>query len=127
MSSSSSLNSELLIDRGICVKKLTSCSLAMVISTLDLCFFVNINVCFCAEIMRVNFFFFFILRVSAQNGVSPLYIMLEIHHSGWEPLDLTDQYHCVFVCLFRMIWYLCVFVCLCRMIVQYICIFLSLV
>ena len=24
-------------------------------------------------------------RVSDQNGVSPLYIMLEIHHSGWEP------------------------------------------
>ena len=27
-----------------------------------------------------------ILRVSDQNGVSPLYIMLEIHHSGREPL-----------------------------------------
>ena len=26
-----------------------------------------------------------ILRVSGQNGVSLLYIMLEIHHSGWEP------------------------------------------
>ena len=25
------------------------------------------------------------LRVSDQNGVSPLYIMLEIRHSGWEP------------------------------------------
>ena len=25
-------------------------------------------------------------RVSDQNGVSLLYIMLEIHHSGWEPL-----------------------------------------
>ena len=24
-------------------------------------------------------------RVSDQNGVSPLYIMLEIHHSGQEP------------------------------------------
>ena len=24
-------------------------------------------------------------RVSDQNGVSLLYIMLEIHHSGWEP------------------------------------------
>ena len=24
-------------------------------------------------------------RVSDQNGVSPLYIMLEIHHSVWEP------------------------------------------
>ena len=27
-----------------------------------------------------------ISRVSDQNGVSLLYIMLEIHHSGWEPL-----------------------------------------
>ena len=26
-----------------------------------------------------------ISRVFDQNGVSPLYIMLEIHHSGWEP------------------------------------------
>ena len=26
-----------------------------------------------------------ISRVSGQNGVSLLYIMLEIHHSGWEP------------------------------------------
>ena len=26
-----------------------------------------------------------ILMVSDQNGVSLLYIMLEIHHSGWEP------------------------------------------
>ena len=26
-----------------------------------------------------------ILRVPDQNGVFPLYIMLEIHHSGWEP------------------------------------------
>ena len=26
-------------------------------------------------------------RVSDQNGVSLLYIMLEIHHSGWEPSD----------------------------------------
>ena len=25
------------------------------------------------------------LRVSDQNGISLLYIMLEIHHSGWEP------------------------------------------
>ena len=25
------------------------------------------------------------LRVSGQNGVSLLYIMLEIHHSGWKP------------------------------------------
>ena len=27
----------------------------------------------------------FMSRVSGQNGVSLLYIMLEIHHSGWEP------------------------------------------
>ena len=26
-----------------------------------------------------------ISRVSDQNGVSLLYIMLEIHHSGWKP------------------------------------------
>ena len=27
----------------------------------------------------------YILRVSDQNGVYLLYIMLEIHHSGWGP------------------------------------------
>ena len=27
----------------------------------------------------------YISRVSNQNDVSLLYIMLEIHHSGWEP------------------------------------------
>ena len=32
------------------------------------------------------YFNFGIWRVSDQNGVSPLYIMLEIHHSGREPL-----------------------------------------
>ena len=30
-----------------------------------------------------------ISRVSDQNGVSLLYIMLEIHHSGWEPSIYT--------------------------------------
>ena len=30
-----------------------------------------------------------ILRVPDQNSVSVLYIMLEIHHSGWEPSILT--------------------------------------
>ena len=37
------------------------------------------------------------LRVSDQNGVSLLCIMLEIHHSGWEPLnyhgDFTGKSH----------------------------------
>ena len=28
---------------------------------------------------------YMISRVSDQNGVSPLYIMFETHHSGWEP------------------------------------------
>ena len=31
------------------------------------------------------FWSIYISRVSNQNGVSPLYIMLEIHNSGWEP------------------------------------------
>ena len=30
------------------------------------------------------------LRVSDQNGVSLLYIMLEIHHSGWEPSNVSS-------------------------------------
>ena len=30
-----------------------------------------------------------ISRVSDQNGVSPIYIMLEIHRSGWEPSICT--------------------------------------
>ena len=34
-----------------------------------------------------------ILRVSDQNGVSPLYIMLEIHRSGREPL--IGMFSCV--------------------------------
>ena len=43
--------------------------------------------------VRVNY----ISRVPDQNGVSLLYIMLEIHHSGWVPLiyfaifDLLEQ------------------------------------
>ena len=34
-----------------------------------------------------------ILRVSDQNGVSLLYIMLEIHHSGWEPSKFCKLKH----------------------------------
>ena len=34
-------------------------------------------------------------RVPDQNGVSLLYIMLEIHHSGWVP----SIYVCVCVCV----------------------------
>ena len=30
-------------------------------------------------------------RVSDQNGVSLLHIMLEIHHSGWEPWMYCDK------------------------------------
>ena len=33
-----------------------------------------------------------ISRVSGQNGVSLLYIMLEIHHSGREPLICSSPY-----------------------------------
>ena len=35
----------------------------------------------------------YILRVSDQNGVSLLYIMHEIHHSGREPLICKCGYH----------------------------------
>ena len=40
-----------------------------------------------------------ISRVSDQNGVSLLYIMLEIHHSGQEPsiYTHTDTHTCVCV------------------------------
>ena len=31
-----------------------------------------------------------ISRVSDHNGVSLLYIMLEIHHSGWEPSNVRE-------------------------------------
>ena len=34
-----------------------------------------------------------ISRVPNQNGVSLLYIMLEIHHSGWEPSIWCDGLH----------------------------------
>ena len=30
-------------------------------------------------------------RVSDQNGLSPLYVMLEIHHSGREPSKYRDE------------------------------------
>ena len=33
----------------------------------------------------------YISRVPDQNGVSLLYIMLEIHHSGWEPSIYQKQ------------------------------------
>ena len=45
----------------------------------SLAVFVLFFVCF------VFFLLFIISRVSDQNGVSLLYIMLEIHHSGREP------------------------------------------
>ena len=48
-----------------------------------------------------------ISRVSDQNGVSLLYIMLEIHHSGWEP-SIFFMHICVFVCV-----HVCVCVCVC--------------
>ena len=40
------------------------------------------------------------LRVPNKNGVSLLYIMLEIHHSGREPLKCTfyDHYHYLQLC-----------------------------
>ena len=47
-----------------------------------------------------------ISRESNQNGVSPLYIMLEIHHSGREPSIYMSVWLCVCVCA-------CVCVCVC--------------
>ena len=40
----------------------------------------------------------YISRVSDLNGLSLLYIMLEIHHSGWEPLNYDTGQRCR-VCL----------------------------
>ena len=37
-----------------------------------------------------------ISRVSDQNGLSPLYIMLEIHHSGREPSNYASS-----ICIFE--------------------------
>ena len=50
-----------------------------------------------------------ILRVSDQNGVSLLYIMLEIHHSGWEPSNYAVGKH-VHLCKCACI---CVSECMC--------------
>ena len=36
-------------------------------------------------------------RVSNQNGVSLLYIMLEIHHSGWEPSNYDHKHSSTFL------------------------------
>ena len=34
---------------------------------------------------------FCISRVSYQNGISPLYIIVEIYHSGWKPSIYFQQ------------------------------------
>ena len=53
-----------------------------------------------------------ISRVPDQNGVSLLYIMLEIHHSGWEPsvCSSVDSYkHCIEICM--MCSFIFLFIC----------------
>ena len=44
-------------------------------------------------------FGYLILRVSDQNGVSLLYIMLEMHHSGREP----SNYVCILYFCFALV------------------------
>ena len=41
----------------------------------------------------------YISRVPDHNGISPLYIMLEIHHSGQEPLICTVVEAKIVICL----------------------------
>ena len=43
----------------------------------------------------------YISSVSDQNGVSPLYIMLEIHHSGREPSNI---YIYIYICIYIYIY-----------------------
>ena len=43
-----------------------------------------------------------ISRVSDQNGVSLLYIVLGIHHTGWEPLLLQSEDEKQTVTFFRV-------------------------
>ena len=41
------------------------------------------------EVFCIKAFYGIILRVSDQNGVSPLYFVLEIHHSGRELSNIS--------------------------------------
>ena len=48
--------------------------------------------------MLCNYVLKNILRVSDQNGISLLYIMFEIHHSGQEPLICVLNSIYIYVC-----------------------------
>ena len=47
--------------------------------------FQSVLILFCDSFMALSIKTPIMSRVPDQNGVSLLYIMLEIHHSGWEP------------------------------------------
>ena len=63
------------------------------------CVCVYMCVCVCARMCGMC-----ISRVPNQNGVSPLYIMLEIHHSGPEPLICVRMHICLTQCFAMSCW-----------------------
>ena len=62
------------------------------------CVCLSVCVCMCVCCLSVSVYMCVcvcVSRVSDQNNISLLYIMLEIHHSGWEPSI------CVCVCVYE--------------------------
>ena len=51
-----------------------------------------------------------ILKVSDQNGVSPLYITVKIYHSGWKPAFYAQQFPLIVKNLFSYAFLVCVLV-----------------
>ena len=64
----------------------------------------------------------YILRVPDQNGVSLLYIMLEVHHSGREPSNYVGI-HCVCVCVHMYVFVcVCAYMHVCALLCLYVCV-----
>ena len=61
------------------------CDLCVCVCIYDLCVCMCVCVCACALMGVCVYTHMCVSRVSDQNGVSLLYIVLEIHHSGREP------------------------------------------
>ena len=70
------------------------CLFTCVYVSVCVCVFVHVCACMCD----------YISRVSNQIGVSLLYIMLKIHHSGREPSICIHVFVCVYVCICMHVW-----------------------
>ena len=63
------------------------------------CVCVFVHVCVCVQALAYVNLYMYILRVPDQNGASLLFVMLEIHHSGQEPLICVSMSVCFCVCV----------------------------